>query len=248
MNKILFPGLAWSLLLLIPLTLIGFWPTYFSKLFETLPSVFHVHAFFMILWIALALTQPLLISLQKNKWHKTIGRISYLIMPMVFLAVYFMIRYSYYHELERLSSVEIRNKYNLTHDEIHQYAAAYQIKALIDFIWLIVFYTLAIINRKRVIFHATYMVAAIFTLLGPSFDRVMGQLLKYFEKPFAGFFEYVVFFITLLFFFLLMIFQRQKGNTVIPSVTCFSIYALGVLGYKYLPLTTTWQSFVELIM
>jgi hypothetical protein len=248
MNKILFPGLVWILLLLIPLTLIGFWPTYFSKLFETLPSVFHIHAFFMTLWIALALTQPLLISLKKHKWHKTIGRISYLIMPMIFLAVYFMIRYSYYHELERLSSVEIRNKYNLTNNEIYQYAAAYQIKALIDFIWLIVFYTLAIIYRKRVLFHATYMVAAIFTLLGPTFDRVMGQVLNYFEKPFAGFVEYVVFFITLLFFFLLMIFQRQKGNTVIPSAICFSVYALGVLGYKYLPLTTSWQSLVELIM
>lgn len=248
MNKILFPKLPWFLLLLIPLTLVGFWPTYFSKLFETLPGIFHLHAFFMILWIALALVQPMLIYFKKTNWHKTVGRASYFIMPMVFLAVYLMIRYSYYHELERLSSPEIRNKYNLTNDEIYQYAAAYQIKALIDFIWLIVFYTLAIMNRKRVLFHATYMVAAIFTLLGPTFDRVIGQILDYFEKPFDGFVEYIVFSITLLFFFLLIIYQRQKGNTLIPSLTCFTVYALGVLGYTYLPLTLFWQSFVELVM
>ena len=248
MNKILFPRLPWFLLLLIPLTLIGFWPTYFSKKVDSLPSVFHVHAFFMTVWIALALAQPLLIYFKKTKIHKIVGRLSYFIMPMVFIAVYLMIRHTYYHELERMSSVEIRNKYNLTDSEIYQYAAAYQIKALIDFIWLIIFYVLAIINRRRILSHATYMVAAIFTLLGPTLDRVIGQILDYYEKPFDGFVEYAVFSITLLFFLFLMIFQKQKGNSVIPSVVCFSVYALGTLGYKYLPMTKFWQSFVELIM
>lgn len=167
---------------------------------------------------------------------------------MVFIAVYLMIRYSYYHELERMSSPEIRNKYNLSDSEIYQYAAAYQIKALIDFIWLIIFYIMAIVNRKRTLFHATYMVAAIFTLLGPSFDRVMGQVLHYYEKPFEGFAEYVVFFFTILFFLSLMIFQKRKGYSAIPSAVCISIYAVGTLGYKYLPMTKLWQSFVELIM
>ena len=248
MNKILFSKLPWFLLLLIPLTLIGFWPTYFSKHFDSLPSIFHIHAFFLTVWIALALTQPLLIYFKKTKWHKTVGKLSYFIMPMVFIAVYLMIRHSYYHELERMNSVEIRTKYNLTDAEIYQYAAAYQIKALIDFVWLFIFYLLAIINRKRILPHATYMVAAIFTLLGPSFDRVMGQVLRYYEKPFEGFAEYAVFFITLLFFLSLMIFQKRKGYSAIPSAVCFSIYALGTLGYKYLPLTKFWQSIVELIM
>lgn len=248
MNKILFSNLPWFLLLLIPLTLIGFWPTYFSKLSDSLPSVFHIHAFFMTVWIALALAQPLLIYHKKTRWHKTVGRLSYWIMPMVFIAVYLMIRHSYYNELERMSSVEIRNKYNLTDSEIYQYAAAYQIKALIDLLWLIIFYTLAIVNRKRMLAHATYMVAAIFTLLGPTLDRVIGQVLGYYEKPFMGFAEYAVFVITLLFFLSLLIFQKRKGYSTIPSTVCFSIYAFGTIGYKYLPLTKFWQSFVELIL
>lgn len=55
MKKVLFPNITYWLLLFIPLTVIGFYPTYFSQIFASVPSIYHIHAFFMLLWIALAI-------------------------------------------------------------------------------------------------------------------------------------------------------------------------------------------------
>jgi hypothetical protein len=75
---------------LILLVLLGFWPSYFSKLFtgtNKFSFYFHFHAVMMFLWIVLLITQPILIRKQKFALHRLMGKLSYFLMPLLFLSL-----------------------------------------------------------------------------------------------------------------------------------------------------------------
>ena len=60
------------LLLLIPLTLLAFWVTYFSQFpnfDETINTFHHLHAFIASVWILMLIIQPILIKNGRNKLH-----------------------------------------------------------------------------------------------------------------------------------------------------------------------------------
>lgn len=65
LERVLLPGTAWALLLLIPITFFGFYPSYFSRLSTPTSTVVHVHSVFMLLWLATVVVQPLLIKFNK---------------------------------------------------------------------------------------------------------------------------------------------------------------------------------------
>ena len=247
MNKILFPGLAWFLLLLIPITFWGFYPSYFAKLFS-MQLVYHAHAFLMILWVAMAIAQPFLIRQKKTKLHKAIGKTSYLIMPMLFISSYIVIRHTYYNFIDTQAAELEAGASTLTMEKIYSDAAAYIMIGVVYIIWLFVFYMLAIINRKKVLNHATYMFAAILTLLGPTVDRIMYQITMYFGGSFNVFVENAVFVFIFLILVGLVFYHKSKGNSIKPSVIALSIYISGIAAYHILPKTSLWKSFIELVL
>ena len=247
MNKILFPGLAWLLLLLIPITFWGFYPSYFAKLFN-MQLVYHAHAFFMILWVAIAITQPFLIRQKKTKLHKAIGKTSYLIMPMLFISSYIVIRHTYYNFIDTQAAELEAGASTLAMEKIYSDAAAYIMIGVVYIIWLFVFYMLAIINRKKMLNHATYMFAAILTLLGPTVDRIMYQITMYFGGSFNVFVENAVFVFILLILAGLIFYHKSKGNSIKPSVIALSTYISGIVAYHILPKTSFWKSFIQLVL
>jgi hypothetical protein len=248
MNKVLLPKTAWYLMILIPLTFVGFYPSYFAKLLTPLPAIFHIHTFFMVAWIGLGLTQPILIHQNKIEMHRRLGKISFVLMPLVVLTIYMMIRHSYYEELERLGSNAIREKYNLSQDDVHLYAAAHEIKAIIALIWLMIFYLLGIVYRKKVLYHATYMLAAILVLLGPALDRIIFRTLAQFHLPSAGPGEYATFSLIGVLFISLLIYQKRNGYSLTPVIMVLLLHGLGIGTYTYLQGTIAWQRFVETLM
>lgn len=247
MNKILFPGFAWLLLLLIPLTFWGFYPSYFAKLFS-MQLVYHAHAFFMILWVAMAITQPFLIRQKKTNLHKAIGKTSYLIMPMLFISSYIVIRHTYYNFIGTQSAELEAGASTLTMEKIYSDAAAYIMIGVVYIIWLFVFYVLAIVNRKKMLNHATYMFAAILTLLGPTVDRIMYQITMFFGGSFNVFVENAVF-VTILFILTGLIFyHKSKGNSLKPSLITLSFYISGIAAYHILPKTSFWKSLIQFVL
>lgn len=242
MNKVLFPGISWFLLLLIPITFFGFYPSYFSKLFTT-GTVFHVHAFFMLLWIAMAILQPFLIMRKKTKLHRLIGKASYVIMPVVFITAWLVIRHVYHLQITRMeeaNSAGVRST-----DEIRSEAAAYIAIGIIYLGWLIIYYGLAVINRRKMLFHATYMFAAILTLLGPTADRLLYNSWQSLGWRYGFLIQNAVFLLNLLLISALLVYQWRKGNSVKPAGTVLAIYVAGLLVFFFLPGTRFWQRFVE---
>ena len=246
MNKILFPKITWFLLLLIPFTFFGFYPSYFSKLLN-MQFLYHAHAFFMIIWIAMAIVQPFLIKQKKTRLHKMIGRISYFIMPLLFISAYIVIRHSYYNFISAQSEEFNVGASDLTMDKIYFGAAAYVMIGCVYIIWLFVFYVLAVINRRKMLHHATYMFAAILTLLGPTVDRLIYNTITYFGGTFNIVAENAVFGSIILILSGLIFYQKSKGNSIKSAGIALSIYIVGILVYHLLPKTLFWRSFVEMV-
>ena len=132
-------NLGYILLILIPLTIAGFYKSYFIQFpdFEAKNDIFvHFHAFIAFIWILILIVQPLLIRSKKLKIHRRIGRISYVIFPLLILS--FIPR--------MLLIFDSGNAKNIFFP-------------LSDSILLIIFYSLAIYNKKTVAKHMRYMIA-----------------------------------------------------------------------------------------
>ncbi|MBT8185199.1 MAG: hypothetical protein KJN76_10180 [Eudoraea sp.] len=75
---------------LFALAIAGFWPTYFSKFFDGTADFtfyFHFHAVLAVLWILFLIVQPLLIRRRQFALHRTIGKLSYILVPLIFLSI-----------------------------------------------------------------------------------------------------------------------------------------------------------------
>ncbi len=245
LNKVLFPRVTWFLFLLIPITFYGFYPTYFSILISKLPSIVHLHAFFMVLWIGLAIWQPILIRQRKTKLHKHVGKLSYFIMPLVFATTYLMIRHIYYRQIDRaLMEADVLR----TPGRAQAMAADYIIIGVIYLAWLVTFYTLAVIRKKKMSQHASYMFAAVLTLLGPTVDRSIGITLNHFGLPYNIIAEYAVFTFILVLLTALIFYQKRKGISPRASVISLFIYLAGILLYRFLPGTSLWHKSMDLVL
>ncbi len=240
-DKILYPGISVWLLLLIPVILVGFYPTYLAKLPGSMDVIIHIHTFFMSCWLVLAITQPILVRRKKIRWHRTLGKISYVIMPLVLFSGYLVIRFSYQARIDRAGGGVV-DAATLAFIKTDMYIP------IIYLAWLAVFYTLAVIWRRRMIFHATFMFAAILTMLGPSVDRILMQLYQYFDREFDFFAETFVFILIDILLLGLLYYHWRKNYPVKAAVLALSIYFMGQLGYFLLPKTQGWQIFVTWIM
>ncbi|TAF30660.1 MAG: hypothetical protein EAZ67_13915 [Cytophagales bacterium] len=123
--------------------IIGFFPSYFGKLEET-NGKNHFHGITATLWMLLLIIQPLLYRIGKMQWHRRIGRVSFILVPLVVLSGFNMV-------------------HTMLNSGKYPPNIPYQI-AFIDFILLpafSIFYLLAIYNRKQIEYHARYMVCTV---------------------------------------------------------------------------------------
>jgi hypothetical protein len=242
-NKILFPKISWWVWVLLPLTFFGFYPTYFSKLFTKLPSVFHVHAFFMLLWIIMVLVQPWLIFKKRTKIHKRIGRISYFLMPVVLFTAWLMIRHSYFNFMTDESAKHATAGKTIAAGELALDAAEYMRIGILYWLWLGIFYTLAIVNRKEVVSHATFMFAAILTLLGPTVDRIIIPI--YVKNNWNIDFFISTFILIDVLLISLLIHQWRKQIAVKAVVLALSIYVVGQSVFYLFPRLYMWKLIID---
>jgi hypothetical protein len=65
------------------LTLVAFWPTYFSLLPAGPDFLTHAHAALMTLWLCMLIAQPFLIRRDRRPIHRALGRTSYVVVPVI---------------------------------------------------------------------------------------------------------------------------------------------------------------------
>lgn len=138
--------------------LVAFWPSYFSRL--ALQPSYHVHAhgLAMTAWVALLVSQAWLMRTGKRATHKWMGKLSYVLVPLVISAT---VHFAHF----RVQVVPVL-------DPVSLYFLTLVLNALVAFAIL---YGLAMYHRRQPALHARYMIGTLFPLFTPVTDRLIGR-------------------------------------------------------------------------
>lgn len=209
---------------LLAFVFIGFWPSYFSKFFDGTADFnhyFHFHAATATLWVMLLIVQPILIRQRQFQLHRTIGKASYVLVPILYISVIL-----------------------LAHNRIDPTLANAAFEVWIPFKDLVIFtfgYGIAIYYRNTVSIHARAMIVAGTALIEPTMVRVFFNVLDIGAS--SGYIMAIsVVYITLM---ALMILERKesKGRWVFPAAFGLFLFIHSVLILEIeLPF---WESFAQ---
>jgi hypothetical protein len=238
-DRLLFKNITKYLFLLIPITFFGFYPSYFSQINSTPSYITHLHAGMMVIWLALVIAQPILIEKKKSKTHRLIGRLSYALMPLIIFSGYLILRYSYHRAL---SGEEVGPPGYYPADlPLHIKAAEFVVIGNVYWVWLIVYYVLGVSFRKQTIAHATFMLAAALTILGPSGDRLVGHICDGMDWNYNAFAENFVFGLVLIVFASLFLLHFKRKLLLWPSLMVLAIQIIGIFFYYNMPYHPAWS-------
>jgi hypothetical protein len=199
--------LGYVLLLLIPLTFIGFYRTYIVQFpnFEDHITIYaHLHALIASLWILMLILQPLLILKKKYSLHRAIGKLSFVVFPLLILSFIPQI-------IKIYNSDNIKNLFF----------------PFADSVLLILFYSFAIYNRKTSSKHMRYMIAIAFVFLGPTVGRI-GPILLGWSEIFTQNIQYGIIYSTLIG---LVFYDKSNENNYKPYLTIISFFVLHQITY-----------------
>jgi hypothetical protein len=203
------------------IVIFGFYKTYFVSL-PSSPVAIHFHALFFILWYVLLFIQPWLINSKRYDLHKKLGKLSYLLVPLITISTLAVSRISY------LKGAAI-------------YTDSQRIGNLIfPFSQLIVFdslYLLAILYVRKTAFHMRYMIACSVILLGPAIRRIFVHWIGMDPQPAANF-AFILLFLVLV---ILFMYDWIHGHIYNPYLVAMIFLILFFVSYTYFPQSWIWQ-------
>ena len=193
--------LGYFFLLLIPLTIAGFYKTYivqFPNFKENITPYIHIHAVIASVWTGILIVQPFLIVNKKFALHRKVGKVSYIVFPLLIL--------SFVPQIIRTAYSD--NPKNLFF-------------SLADSFLLILFYSLAVYYKKITSRHMRYMIATTLVFLGPTVGRI-GPILLGWSELFTQNIQYLIIYLILA---SLLFYDEVSGKKHQPYVTiiCFFI-------------------------
>jgi hypothetical protein len=211
---------------------IGFYKTYFVFFpdFEGFKMFYHVHAFLMTLWLLVLIVQPILINKRKYKWHRAIGKLSYILVPVIVISMLIAYKYSF------LTSIAEKGV-------AHSRSLNLLFLPLTDVLPFTTFYMLAIINRKKIARHFRYMISTAVVVVSAGLLRL---LMTWLGMNFMGAL-YASIVIMVLVFVSLIIYdfrnkKLSKNKSFLIALLVFSIPNLLLL---FVPYTSWWRTFAE---
>ena len=148
---------AWPwILLLLAVSVLGFWTPYFSRL-TAAQGLAHVHALMMLAWIGMLVAQPMLIRSRQLAWHRRVGKASYVVVPLMIISALVLAQL-------RMRTVPPQ----MLH--VQQFILYLGVSASLLFV---VIWGLGIRYRGDTALHARCRGATALTLVDPSLARVM---------------------------------------------------------------------------
>lgn len=244
----IYNNLGYWFLIFILLAFVGFYKTYFSVLLNPHPSVVHLHFACMALWMGLIIVQPLLIKYKKFSVHRTLGKLSYLVVPLVLITSAMMSKHSYFAYKSRLEVQVGEGLATYTEAEILHLSAFQMGLSVFYILWLAIFFGLAIYNRKDRIPHSRYILAAALTFMGPTVDRIFIFWFETFllwNSLSIEYFSFGLINVTLI-FFLFMDKGNPKGQKALGI--SLSIYLIGQLLYATVRETFLWEKMITTLV
>ncbi len=179
------------------LVFLAFFKTYFGLFptFSGTTTLVHIHAVTILMWFALLIGQPILIYRKQLIWHRTIGKVSYGLVPLMVICFLLMARQ---HQLRGKDLVLF--VYNT-----------------FDISLFVLFYTLAIVYKRRPAYHARFMVMTVLPFLGATIGRLPG-----FPIPGAV--------LGLLIILGLLVYERFTQRVYKPYLICLTSFVCLLIG------------------
>jgi hypothetical protein len=214
-----YKNLGYFLVVLVAFVVAGFYKPYFALIPNFDPSItplVQVHAILLMSFVALLVVQPLLIRYKKRELHKSLGKLTYFLMPLLVASCVGVILKEYGDALSRRASVE---------------AALRSIFSdVAQLLLLVFFYWLAILNRRNVQVHMRYMIAVALIVAPAGIARVLGY---WFEVPrYASGLASNAFLDTVL--IALIVFDRRNRLNYRPYVLVLALFALSQAAFAFL--------------
>ena len=109
-------------------------------------------------WFAMLIVQPFLIRTKRFELHRQIGKISYLLLPMVLFSIFLVTKVSFDKNLARMPRPVAIGNLALDIPDIFAFG---------------LFYVLAMVNKKNSAAHMRYMIGTSLLMIGPGIGRAM---------------------------------------------------------------------------
>jgi hypothetical protein len=208
------------------LVILGFWPSYFAKFIDGTADFnfyFHFHAAMAASWVILLVVQPILIRNKKTALHKTIGKLTYILLPLFFLSVILL-------------------KHNRIGGEVSLGLGASLWLQLKDLVIIGIMYGIAIWHKKKIQIHARAMIATGIVFIEPSLGRFIINV--FYPNDFiTGFIVTIVLLYALLLILIFLERKQSKGRWIFPLVGV--LYILFHWLYLFKISFPAWDAFAE---
>ncbi len=141
-------------------TLIGFHITYTIHFpyFKGFKAVQHFHGAMLMAWFFMLMIQPFLIRFKKCTWHRKLGKLGYVLVPLVCYSIFLVTKMVYYREIAIRPLTDVLGQLSLDIPTIFLFG---------------VFFALAMINRTDSSVHMRYMIATSLLMIGPGLGRAL---------------------------------------------------------------------------
>ena len=160
MEKTLHNRIGYGFVALLIISLLGFSQTYLIEFpnFKSFTTAHHFHGLMALLWILLLIVQPFLIRAKKYELHRQVGKLGYVIMPLLVVSLFFVAKATYFKNLATQSEVE---------------ALAILPNGTVEIFAFSLLFFLAMKYKKNTPYHLRFMASTGLMMLGPGLGRLL---------------------------------------------------------------------------
>jgi hypothetical protein len=176
-------------------------------------------------WLFMLIAQPFLIKFKKYEWHKNLGKISYLLIPLLLFSIFLVTKVAFYHNVTRMSGAVAIGALTLNLPVIFTFG---------------LFYILAMVYRAKSSYHLRFMIGTSLLMIGPGIGRVM---IVFGGIPFQAAVTYAMY-LTDLVALIFLIIDYYKKNSLRPFTFILVALISCHLCWSY-QMAAWWQTFGE---
>jgi len=142
----------------------GFYRPYTSQFpnFKDSTNVIHIHGALLMMWLVLLIVQPILIQTGRTQLHRNIGKISWVLGPLIILFLFLVGKGGYWRAVGKVPDADVFT------------FIALDLRGLVSFA---LFWALAMLYRKDSASHMRYMIATGILAIGPGVGRGLNNSL-----------------------------------------------------------------------
>lgn len=218
--------LVWFFAAVMVITIAGFFKSYIKFLPDTdkYPIVIHIHFIAFVFWLALMVVQPILIRRKRYGLHRKMGKISYLIAPVLVITILILVRKQTIREI----GISESN------------AAVTAFIGLLDAVSFSVYYLIAMANKRNIRWHVAFLIAATLVVLNPGLSRLLNQI-----KPGLGLLIAVILpFITSITIILIEKIKCRRPVLKSPYFLFFCCWTMEIVLFITVPSTELWRNLI----